>query len=236
MAGEGPVVVVFHGTPGSRLDARFCSAAAAEAGVEARFVGFDRPGYGSAASQPGRSLTSVAEQAAAIVDDQVRLLAISGGGPFALATAALVADRVPSVTIVSGVGPPACGLGALTVVQGKTEAEVEAWAEEIISAEQPAPTGVDVFDLFLASQAEGTRSADGIVKDVLTLREPWTVDLGAVTAPVTLFHAVDDESCPIEGARCLAGALPRAELVEWRDGGHMAGASHLGEVLSRVLA
>jgi pimeloyl-ACP methyl ester carboxylesterase len=80
------------------------------------------------------------------------------------------------------------------------------------------------------------RGPEGIVEDVLTLREQWTIDLAAVTAPVTLLHAVDDESCPIEGARFLASALPRVELVEWPDGGHLAAGTHVAEVLGHVLA
>jgi pimeloyl-ACP methyl ester carboxylesterase len=234
-AGDGPAVLVFHGTPGSRLDARFWAAAAAEAGIEARFIGFDRPGYGAASAEPERTLDSVAEQAAAIADGPVRLLAVSGGGPFALAAAAVLGERASSVTIASGMGPPSCGLGALAVIGDMTEAEVRSWANELIAAEHPAPTGTEVLDLFLASQAEGIRGPDGIVEDVLTLREAWTTDLATITAPVRLFHALDDESCRIEGARFLAAALPRAELVEWPNGGHLAAAFHLAEVLGRVV-
>jgi len=231
-----PLVLVFHGTPGSRLDARFWEAAAGNAGVAARFVGFDRPGYGMARSQPGRTLQSVAEQAAALTAEPVRLLGMSGGGPYALATAAVMRDRVASVTIVSGLGPPQCGLGALSVIRHMAEAEVRSWASELIASSQLAPTGVELADLFIASQLEGMLRPDGIVEDVLTLREPWSIDLENVTAPVTLLHAVDDESCPIEGARFLARVLPRAVLIEWQEGGHLAAAAHLPEVLDRVLA
>jgi pimeloyl-ACP methyl ester carboxylesterase len=130
---------------------------------------------------------------------------VSGGGPFALAAAAVIGDRASSVTIASGTGPPSCGLGALTVIRDMTEAEVRSWARAHIATEPLAPTGIEMLDLFLTSQAEGMRGPDGIVEDVLTLREQWTIEFAAVTAPVTLFHAVDDESCPIEGARFLAG-------------------------------
>jgi pimeloyl-ACP methyl ester carboxylesterase len=234
VAGDGPPVLVFHGTPGSRLDARFWSRAAADAGVEARFVGFDRPGYGTAAAQPGRSVATVAEQAATLVDENIRLLAVSGGGPFALATAALLADRVITVTVASGLGPPEDGLGALTPIRDATEPEIRSRYEEIIAGAPPAPTGVELSDLFIASQLEGMQTTDGIVEDALALREPWTIDLGAITAGVRLFHAVDDESCPIDGARHLARAIPNARLVEWPTGGHLAAAAHLPEVLTSL--
>jgi len=229
-------VLVFHGTPGSRLDARFWEAAANDAGITARFVGFDRPGYGSTPAQPGRTLQSVAEQAASIIEEPVRLLAMSGGGPYALATAAAMRDRVASVTIVSGMGPPQCGMGALGVTRDMSEAEVGSWATELIATAQLAPTGVKLHDLFIASQLEGMHRPEGIVDDVLTLRAPWTIELEAVAAPVTLLHAVDDESCPIEGARFLARVLPRAVLVEWQEGSHLAVAVHLPDVLGRVVA
>jgi pimeloyl-ACP methyl ester carboxylesterase len=237
VAGNGSPVLAFHGTPGSRLDARFWAAAAADAALDARFVGFDRPGYGRAPAQPGRTLRSVAEHAGEVVDGRVRLLAVSGGGPFALAAAALLGDRVEAVAIASGLGPPECGLGALSAMRTMSEAETRSWAEGLIASQPlPAPTGVEVLDLFMASQAEGTLTVDGIVEDLLTLREPWTTDLRAITAPVRMFHAVDDDRCPIEGARFLARAIRAAELVEWDEGGHMATAFHLPEVLSSLLA
>jgi pimeloyl-ACP methyl ester carboxylesterase len=135
-----------------------------------------------------------------------------------------------TVTAASG------GSDALAAIRGLSEPEVSSWVKELIATARLAPTGVELEDLFIASQIEGMLSADGIVHDVLTLREPWTIDLNAVVAPVTLFHAADDESCPVEGARFLARGLPRAELIEWSEGGHLATASHLPEVLRRVVA
>ena len=235
VTGDGPLVLAFHGTPGSRLDARFWATAAAEVALDARFVCFDRPGYGREPAQPGRTLRGVAEHAAEIVDGRVRILAVSGGGPFALAAAAVLGDRAESVTVVSGLGPPQCGLGVLAPLRTMSEPAVRSWAEDLVASQPlPAPTGVDVLDVFLASQAEGMLTVDGIVEDVLTLREPWTTDLRAITAPVTIFHATDDDRCPIDGARFLAGAIRKAELVEWEQGGHMATAFHLPEVLSSV--
>jgi hypothetical protein len=116
------------------------------------------------------------------------------------------------------------------------EAAVRAWAEDVIAAApQPAPTGVAVVDLFWESQLEGMHGADGIVEDIITIREPWTIDLDAIAASVRLFHAVDDDRAPIEGARFLAETLRAAELVLWDTGGHAAAASHLPEILESVL-
>ena len=80
------------------------------------------------------------------------------------------------------------------------------------------------------------RSPEGIVEDIMTFREPWTTDLSSITASVRLFHAVDDNNAPIEGARFLAETLPAAELIEWPNGGHEAATAHILEILTSVVS
>jgi pimeloyl-ACP methyl ester carboxylesterase len=103
---DGSVVMYFHGTPGSRLDLGLDEQVAADHG--ARLVSFDRPGYGG--STPASfGLESVAHDAEAVADhlglEQFATLGQSGGGPFALATAAVLGDRVVQVGVASGPGP-----------------------------------------------------------------------------------------------------------------------------------
>ena len=235
IVGQGAPVIVFHGTPGSRLDARFWAEAAATAAATAQFIGFDRPGYGDEPPQPGRNLQTVAEFAADLVDDDVYLLGLSGGGPFALATAQLLGGRAAKTIIVSGMSPPEFGLGVLSPIMGMSREELVAWAEDLISGIPGlTPTGNTLVDLFLASTAEGVRRVDGVIDDLLTLRQPWEIDLAAVASDVILFHAVDDDRCAIGGARFLAQSLPNATLIEWESGGHMALAFHGTEVLSAL--
>jgi len=114
---QGHPIVYFHGTPGSRLDIAFADGLAVEAGV--RLVSFDRPGYGG--STPARfGLVSVADDVAAIADalgiDRVATLGLSGGGPFALAAAAVLPDRVTRVGVASGPGPFALVPGGLDML------------------------------------------------------------------------------------------------------------------------
>ncbi|MCZ4578624.1 alpha/beta fold hydrolase [Gordonia amicalis] len=107
-AGEssGPTVVHFHGTPGSRLEAAFGDQIAQRAGI--RVVSFDRPGYGGSDPAP-IGLTPVARDAEALADhlglDRFAVFGWSGGGPFALAAAALMPDRVTCVGVSGGPGP-----------------------------------------------------------------------------------------------------------------------------------
>jgi pimeloyl-ACP methyl ester carboxylesterase len=103
---DGSPVLHFHGTPGSRLELAWADESVARAGVH--LVTFDRPGYGQSTQVPF-SLSSVAHLAIQLVDhlgwDRFATLGWSGGGPFALATAAAAPDRVPAVGAISGAGP-----------------------------------------------------------------------------------------------------------------------------------
>jgi pimeloyl-ACP methyl ester carboxylesterase len=111
---QGYPVVYFHATPGSRLDMAFADDLAAAAGV--RLVSFDRPGYGGSTPAP-YGLVSIARDAEAIADrlglSRFATLGQSGGGPFSLAAAAVLGDRVSRAGVASGPGPLDLVPGAL---------------------------------------------------------------------------------------------------------------------------
>ena len=110
---SGPAVVVNHGTPGSRLLWRELIEDAEARGM--RLIGYDRPGYGGSDPQPGRTAADAAGDVGAIADalgiEQLAVEGGSGGGPHALACAALLPDRVVAGASLAGVAPyPAEGL------------------------------------------------------------------------------------------------------------------------------
>jgi pimeloyl-ACP methyl ester carboxylesterase len=117
---DGPAVLVFHGTPGSRLqvslDERPINAA------HVRFIAVDRPGFGHSSFQRGRRLADWASDVSCLADhlhiDMFSVVGISGGGPHAAACARFLPDRVRAAGIVSGVGP---------LAQPGTEAEMMAF-------------------------------------------------------------------------------------------------------------
>src|SRR6516225_46897 len=113
-AADGEPVVHFHGTPGSRLEMAWADEVARAAGV--RMIAFDRPGYGASARAPF-SLGSVARMALQVADqmglERFRTTGWSGGGPFALATAAIAPERVQAAGVIAGAGPFQLVPGAL---------------------------------------------------------------------------------------------------------------------------
>jgi pimeloyl-ACP methyl ester carboxylesterase len=74
-----------------------------------RHVTYSRPGYGSSERNPGRTVADCAQDVSAIADalGVERLLTVgwSGGGPHALACAALLGERVAAAATVASVAP-----------------------------------------------------------------------------------------------------------------------------------
>jgi pimeloyl-ACP methyl ester carboxylesterase len=97
-------VIYFHGAPSTRLDLTFFEDASAERGV--RVVSPDRPGYGASSPQRGRRLEDWPSDVAALADhldvERFAVLGLSSGGPYAVASAALLPDRVAGAGSVAG--------------------------------------------------------------------------------------------------------------------------------------
>lgn len=99
---------VYHaGTPGSGYGFDEFIRAARERGL--RNVSWSRPGYGSSTRRPGRSVADIAADTAAVLDhlgaERAFVAGHSGGGPHALACAALLPDRVLGTALIAGVAP-----------------------------------------------------------------------------------------------------------------------------------
>jgi pimeloyl-ACP methyl ester carboxylesterase len=110
---DGLAVVIHNGTPMSRLLFRPHVEDAERRGV--RLIGYDRPGYGGSTPHPGRSIADAVRDVEAIADalgiDRLATWGISGGGPHALACAALLPERVSAAASLASVAPyPAEGL------------------------------------------------------------------------------------------------------------------------------
>jgi pimeloyl-ACP methyl ester carboxylesterase len=105
--GNGMPLVLHRGTPSGAVRYRPVEDAAARRGL--RTVVWSRPGYGDSTARPGRSVADVAADTAAVLDalgaGRFVTLGMSGGGPHALACAALLPDRCAAAASVAGVAP-----------------------------------------------------------------------------------------------------------------------------------
>jgi pimeloyl-ACP methyl ester carboxylesterase len=110
---DGMPLVFQNGTPTAAMLFPPMVEIAAARGL--RTVTYSRPGYAGSTARPGRSVADAAMDIVAILDaigaDRFVTIGWSGGGPHALACAALLADRCAAAVSLSGVAPyPAAGL------------------------------------------------------------------------------------------------------------------------------
>lgn len=98
----------FGGSPSTRWKRPDAVRAIQESGLW--MVIPDRPGYGGSTRQPGRTVADVVTDARALADslgwDRFAVTGGSGGGPHALACAALMPDRLTRCAISGGIAPP----------------------------------------------------------------------------------------------------------------------------------
>jgi len=104
---SGVPVIFCHGWPSSRTMAQLTDDAARGLGI--RIISPDRPGISGSSMQGDRKLSDWPALVERLVDflglNDFRILAISGGAPYAYATAIAIPERVRAIAIVGGVIP-----------------------------------------------------------------------------------------------------------------------------------
>jgi pimeloyl-ACP methyl ester carboxylesterase len=105
---EDALPLVAHGgTPGGPVPYAQLAEAAASAGL--RVLSPGRPGYGQSTPHPGRTVADAASDVTQVLDhlglDTFVTSGTSGGGPHALACAALLPERCVAAATIAGVGP-----------------------------------------------------------------------------------------------------------------------------------
>jgi pimeloyl-ACP methyl ester carboxylesterase len=212
-------------------------------GWPVRWLSYDRPGYGGSSRLPGRNVAQVARDVAWIAGhlqlDRFAVMGHSGGGPHALACAALLPSQVVAAVSVAGLAPHgAPGLAYFEGMYPGGRAELEAATQgEAALAGVLAGGGYDP-EMFTPRdhQALGTswqwlhsvvgpaleHGPGGMIDDDLAYVRPWGFAPGQIQAPVLLLHGEADRIVPVRHAAWLAAALPRAELHTSPDDGHIS--------------
>jgi pimeloyl-ACP methyl ester carboxylesterase len=235
-SGTGGRVVVFwqHGTPNIGTPPLPLFPAGDRLGV--RWISYDRPGYGSSTPVSGRDVASAAADVAAVADalgvDRFAVLGHSGGGPHALACAALLPHRVPAAASVSGMAPHDAegldwyaGMGEPGALRAAAEGRRARQRYEVGDSDGPEFIAADMaalegrwswfLDVVRPAVAAGPAAQ---IDDDLAYVAPWGFDPTLIGAPVLLLHGGQDRVIP-RRARPVAGRpLPHRSAAGERRG------------------
>lgn len=260
---DGLPVVSHGGSPGTRWKRPASIEAIEQAGL--RMLVPDRPGYGGSARQYGRSVADAAEDAARLADAQgwaqFAVIGNSGGGPHALACAALLPDRVTRCAVGSGISPPDTSgplspdpanprrnktswLAArredavrphLAAAASEIMAKVAAGGPEIPpdpTAPEPAPPAIGDPAAMARLRATFVDSHDGWVDDNIAFARPWGFQMSSIAVPVSIWYGTHDATGRAH-ADWLLSRIPAAARCEYH-GGHIPGDSAYRRMLAWV--
>lgn len=206
-------VVWHHGTLQTGAPLAPMLVATAERGM--RLVSYGRPGYGGSSPLRGRDVASAAADVEAAADalgvGRFAVMGSSGGGPHALACAALLPDRVTGVDCLASPAPyDAAGLDFFAGMADERALRAAlAGMEARVRHEETAefdPTSFNDRD-YAALEANwssmgadvGKAAAarpDGAIADDLALVAPWGFNVAHITAPVLLVQGGQDRVIP----------------------------------------
>ncbi|GAA4267542.1 alpha/beta hydrolase [Frondihabitans peucedani] len=218
-----------------------------------RLVSYGRPGYGGSTANLRRNVASAAPDVEAIVDAlgirHFFSVGASGGGPHALACAALLPDRVTGVATLAGIAPftdeydwfagmqaPSALRAALVSPEAREEfAKVDDFDPECF-----LPVDYDTLREEWASLGEdsgraGAAGSRGLIDDDVAFVAPWGFDLGRVTAPAIVAQGGLDRVVPASHGIWLHDHVPGSEFWERPDAGHISILRLLPEVLDRLV-
>ena len=254
----GRPVVSFHGWPGSRIQtARYAEAARA---LGIRLIAPERPAIGLSDPRAGSSLRAHVADVACLTDalgiDRFGVLGVSGGGPYALATAACLADRVTRVALVSALAPGSMGstrsIRAIAAVGSRAP-----WlfrpgfgaAAGVVAIDCPRAVDLafrtlppcdrrivarpDIRELSTRDAAEAFRQGGrGLRDDALALLAPPDFAIDTIESPAHLWYGEADTIVPVATGRTVAEALPHCQATFLPGEGHYLAIPRAREILA----
>ncbi len=258
-AAGGQVAFYFHGAPGGRLELASLDDAFAAVGV--RVITADRPGYGGSSPLAGRTTADWADDVGALADhlsiDRFAVMGLSSGGPYTVACASLLDERVIGAIVAAGntdMSWPGSSDGymqsELDIMAMDDELAAVAWCEEHYGVDGSGFFGGEMDlgptdNAWLSDEANllslmatmGEAFEQGVVgyaHDITVQGRAWTFDPATITCPTIVVHGADDHLVPRSHSEHTASMIPGAELRVLPDCGHLSLGDHLPSLAAEI--
>ncbi|MCP5432606.1 MAG: alpha/beta hydrolase [Alphaproteobacteria bacterium] len=234
---QGKPCLYCHGFPGSRLEPAILNVRGL------KLISVDRPGYGRSDAHGSRTLESFAQDVAALADAlglaRFSVIGVSGGAPYAAATAAKLGPRIAALGLICGLGPPiAPGMDSAHIRllrfagerwQGPSRTLLNVWRHIVLTSPPEeissrlgimSPKGSlerealspEFARLVVANWREGFRySVDGVLGDGAVYATPWDFSLRDIKVPTLIWHGTDDRVVPVTIGHYYAAHIRHAD-------------------------
>jgi len=262
---DGVPLLYHHGTPGCLLQPAASRAQCEERGL--RLVTYTRAGGQGSTRRPGRTVADVAADMEDVLDalDVPRCIVAgkSGGGPHALATGALLPDRVAAVISIAGCRPYGegflDGMGSDNVeefelaLRGEDalrpfvmkhrealkDADADALVRDMATLLPEVDRAVLTSDVgadAVAGMVGGVQVPDAWIDDDLAFTRHWGFDVGAISVPTYVWQGSEDKMVPFGHGEWLVANIPGAVAhLEQGEGHFSVAVGALGRMLDEVL-
>lgn len=226
-------MLFFHGAPGSRHIHADMANIAARRGI--RLIAPERPGYGLSDPQPGRSILDWPDDIAALTDAlgiaQLAIIGFSGGSPYPLACAYMLAHRVTKVALAGALAPqdaPGVMEGMSPAVSGLYSLAQSSPDELRNTFAAVAPSPAALVEAMSASASEWDKNVinarrtefeteytqtlrggiEGVASDFVLTSKNWGFPLDGINTEAHLWCGTDDCNTPPAMTAYLSSMLP----------------------------
>lgn len=245
MRGQGPAVLVAHGSPGGYDQG---AAFSKLVGGQQTFLAVSRPGYLRTPLSTGETPAAQADMYVALLDSlgiqQTTIVGISGGGPSAIQFALRHPTRCSGLVMISG------------VTQRYVDWELKQalpllmrWFkqlyEKVITFDpllylllpfaKLLPDAFATAD-FLCSVTQYDLRKAGYEKDMEQFAAIADYPFEQITAPTFVVHATGDLEVPFSHAQALSNRVPNVKLLSIAGGSHMAFYTHATMIMPELRA
>lgn len=265
---QGRAVFWLHGTPGARRQIP-TEARTFAARKNIRLIGIDRPGIGSSTPYQYENVLGFTDDLRTIADtlgiNRFAVIGLSGGGPYTLATAAAMPDRVVMAAVLGGVAPL---IGEDGISSGLMElAKIVRPVIEV--ADTPirwvagslikliGPFGSPALDLYARISPDGDRNLlsrpefkamflDDLLNgsrkqlaapfaDIVVFARDWGFRLEDIKVPVRWWHGDADHIVPYAHGEHAVARIADAEMYTLPGESHLAGLGVPEDILTKIL-
>lgn len=266
---QGRAVFWLHGTPGARRQIPVEARVHAER-QHIRLIGIDRPGIGSSTPHQYPNVLAFADDLRTIADvlgiDEMAVIGLSGGGPYALACGAAMPDRVAVVGVLGGVAPtigpeaisgglmslgsaiapymPFIGLplrlaavGLIQLIRPVGSRAVDMYGRVSPVGDRRLLARPEFKAMFLDDLLNGSRKQMAApFADVVVFAKDWGFRLDQVKVPVRWWHGDKDHIVPFAHGEHVVALLPDAELYTLPGESHLAGLGFAQDILDELMS